>query len=239
MRLPVWRLEWRTARRRRRLFLLNTGVPLLLVLPVALSDAPTFHAAAVYTVLFVLFGLFGQAIPLLRDGEQGLLRRLVLTGYGERPLAAERILAGSALDLLQLSPALAVIVWTWAPSWTALATTAPALTLTLITANSLGFWVAAGARSLAEGALLAAVTGILLVHGAGAFRTPAPGSAAEILALVLPFGLLHRVHLSLPGSPSPTWEAALPAMAITVLALGLTVAAAPSLLRRIGGERPS
>ena len=46
--MTVWNLAWRSALRRRRLFIWNVAVPLLLLTPVALSDAavpnPTFTA---------------------------------------------------------------------------------------------------------------------------------------------------------------------------------------------------
>lgn len=74
----VAHLEWQLARRRVRLFVLNVAVPLILVVPVALSGAPRAHAAAVYTVLFTLFGTFGSAIPLVRDGESGIFTRVAL-----------------------------------------------------------------------------------------------------------------------------------------------------------------
>ena len=62
MTAVVWGLEWRIAVTRRRLLVLNTLVPLLLVVPVATGAAPAVHAAAVYTVLFAIFSTFGSAI---------------------------------------------------------------------------------------------------------------------------------------------------------------------------------
>ena len=71
MTIAVLRTEWLTALRRRRLFLFNILIPLTFVATIALSSAPAVHAAAVFTVLFALFGTFGSSIPLIRDGESG------------------------------------------------------------------------------------------------------------------------------------------------------------------------
>ena len=148
----MWRLEWRLALRRRRLLLLNTAIPLLLVLPLAAGRAPAYHASAAYAVLFVLFGTFGSAIPLLRDGEDGPLRRVILRGIPERVLLAERILAGAVLDTLEILPALLVVSWLGGAGGPALATLLASVPPALLAANLVGCWVAALARSIAEGA---------------------------------------------------------------------------------------
>ena len=109
MTLPVWRTEWLTALRRRRLLVLNTLIPLVFVAPIALSAAPAVHSAAAFTVLFALFGTFGSSIPLIRDGESGLLRRYVLTGVHPGGLLLQRVFANAALDLTELAPSVLVI----------------------------------------------------------------------------------------------------------------------------------
>ena len=236
MSSPVWRMEWRLALRRRRLFLLNLGIPLLLVAPVVLGGAPTYHAAAACTVLFILFGSFGSAIPLVRDGETGLLRRVRLTGVSGRDYLLQRAAGGALLDTVQLLPGLLLILavggagagpWIQAPLL---------LLVALVVANLLGLWVAAAARSLAEGALFAAVTSLFLLHGSGVFRTGTPGSAAATLETFLPFGALHEIVLaaltggegvqSLVGIlPGPAWG--------SILFGAITFVAAPRLFERI------
>jgi len=232
---PVWSLEWTQALRRRRLLALNTGVPVLLVLPIALSSAPPFHAAAVYTVLFVLFGTFGSAIPLLRDGDGGPLRRILLTGVPASGYLGQRILAATVLDFLQLLPAVVLAlglggahVSNWIP-------TAGALLVALLAANLVGAWVAALAGSLAEGALLAAVASLFLLHGSGVFRTPVPGSVGDLLAAALPFGPLHRSLLDgvgVAGSDAGLHDLALPT-GLTFLGLAATLLLSGLLLERI------
>jgi hypothetical protein len=201
MRMPVLEAEWRLALRRRRLFLLNAGIPLLLVLPLALGAAPPAHAAVVYTVLFVLFGTMGSAIPLLKEGEAGLLRRMVLTGYAPSRILLERTLAGTAVDVVQLAPSLVLIAALANAGGGQTLVLFVAVAVALLAANLVGVWVAALARSLAEGALFAAVVSLLLLHGAGVFRTPAPGGWAARMEPLLPFRPLHRTLVEVTAGP--------------------------------------
>jgi hypothetical protein len=231
---PAWSAEWRVALRRRRLLALNTFMPLLLVAPIALAGAPAGHAAAVYSVLFVLFGVFGSAIPLVRDGADGLLTRWHLAGLPARELLTGRIAAQTVLDVLQAAPSVAVIVLAGGG---AAAPVFIALPFTLLVANALGAWTAALARSLAEGALFSSVTALLLLHGAGTFRTPAPGSLAERIERVSPFRVLHEAFLTAAGGAStdaggaPTeWTPALIAGAAFLL---ITALLAVPLIARI------
>jgi hypothetical protein len=233
---PIWALEWKLALRRRRLFLLNLVIPLILVAPLALGGAPPFHAAAAYAVLFVLFGVFGSAIPMIREGEGGLLRRILLAGVPEARILGERVLAGTGLDFLQLLPALALILgvgraglnlWLLAP---------PVLVLTLLCANLVGIWVAALARSLAEGALFAAVVSLFLLHGSGVFRTAPEGTLGAFLQDALPFGPLHRTLLAGAGGggpPAAGWSLLTPALGAFLLG-AVTLMAARFLLNRVG-----
>ncbi|MBW3533613.1 MAG: ABC transporter permease [Gemmatimonadetes bacterium] len=228
----AWRLEWSAALARRRLLLLNVCIPLLLVAPVALAGAPAHHAAAVYAVLFVLFGTFGSAIPLVRDAESGLVARLHLAGQPGAALLLGRASAGAALDGAELAPALALalIVGGGGPGEAAAALAA--LLAALLLANLVGVWVAAAARSLAEAALFASVAALLLLHAGGAFRSPAPGSVAAAVETAVPFRLLHETLLAASGSAPPPGPAAwwVGAAALATAVAG-TAAAAPRLAR--------
>ncbi len=235
MRAPIAKAEWTLALRRRRLFLLNMGIPLLLVLPLSLGAAPPFHAAAVYAVLFVLFGTMGSAIPLLREGEDGLLRRVILTGYSAPRLLLERTLAGSIVDFLQLFPAAALILALAPdPGVASILLTLGALAGALLAANLVGIWVAALARSIAEGALFASVVSLFLLHASGVFRTPSPGSWGARIESAAPFRPLHRMLLEVvagTGGAAPT--GATIALLVILGLLGLTVACGHALGERI------
>ncbi len=227
MTFPVARLEWVVARRRRRLFLLNAGIPLLLVLPVALGGAPPHHAAAAYAILFVLFGTMGSAIPLLRDGEGGLLARMRRTGYPAWRFLLERVVAGTVVDLIQLTPSLgATLLLAGSSRFGGSAVTlAMALALALLAANVVGVWVAALARSLAEGALFGAVATLFLLHGSAVFRTPAPGGVGEAMARLLPFTPLHQGLLGRTGALPAEGPAGFAALRELLLPGGVTAAA--------------
>jgi hypothetical protein len=125
------------------------------------------------------------------------------------------------LDALQLLPALAVAALGAGASPSRLAGTAGALVASLWITNFLGVLVAAAARSVAETALLAAVSTLLLLHASGVFRTPAAGSMGAALEAASPLRALHEALLSMgTGVPAEgavslaVWAAALPAVAL-------------------------
>jgi hypothetical protein len=175
--LPIWRLEWTTGFRRRRLFALNVLVPLL----------------------------------------------------------TERTAAGAAIDLLQLAPALVYILWVGLAEAAAWAMAIPTTLLALAAANLVGIWIAGIARSIAEGALFAAVVSLFLLHGSGVFRTPLPGSFGARLEVVLPYRSLHELLFAgAGGGPAPeAVDLGLPG-ALTLVVLILSWGLAGTLLERIG-----
>ena len=199
MTSAVWRTEWLIALRRRRLMVLNVLIPFTLVSSIAFSPAPAVHSAAVFTVLFALFGTFGSSIPLVRDGESGLLRRYVLTGAHPGGLLLQRLFATAVLDLIQLAPSVLVIVVARGSSPAQFAMVVPAMVLGLVAANALGALTAALAKSVAEGALFSAVAALLLLHWAGTFRTPVPGTWQATLEAWSPFRPLHESLLAAAG----------------------------------------
>ena len=223
----MWRTEWLTALRRRRLFLFNILIPLTLVATIALSAAPAAHAVAVFTVLFALFGTFGSSIPLIRDGESGLLRRYVLTGAHPGVLLLQRVFATAALDLIQLAPSVLVIAAARGSSASQLAIVVPSMILGLLAANALGALSAAVAKSVAEGALFSAVAALLLLHWAGTFRAPLPGTWQATLEVWNPFRPLHESLLAAAGAGGPDLAPALftaPIATTLLVLLLLTVA---------------
>ncbi len=224
----VWRLEWRIALARRRLFVVNVVVPLMLVLPIALAGAPAVHAAGVYVVLFVLHGTFGAAIPLVRDGQAGLVLRASRAGVGARALLLERAAAGTCLDFVQLTPSIVVVAWAAGASPGPLLAVAVALLGGLWVANLLGILVAAAARSLAEAALFAAVSTLLLLHVSGVFRTGAPGTLAGSLEAFAPFRALHESLLALLTPHTAVGIGSM--LAWTIILPGLLAAAGEPLI---------
>ncbi|MFQ5678669.1 MAG: ABC transporter permease [Gemmatimonadota bacterium] len=174
MRGAVWRLEWRRALARPRLFAWNVAVPLLLLGPVLLNRATVPHRAPIFAVLFVLFGTFGACIPLVRDARTGWTRKVLLTGYSVRAWLTERCAAATALDLVQLAPVTILFLLAGPTAhWVA---ALAAVVLAVAAANVLGTAVAAAVRSLGEATLASAASALLAAHLAGTFRGSAPGT---------------------------------------------------------------
>jgi hypothetical protein len=191
----------------------------------------------VYTVLFVLFGVFGSAIPLVRDGASGLLTRWRLAGLPPRELLTSRLAAQTALDVLEALPAAVVILLASGRAGSAAPAVILALPFALLVANALGAWTAALARSLAEGALFSSVLSLLLLHAGGTFRTPAAGSLGARIESLSPFRVLHEAFLGAAGGLAAdpvTWT---PSLVAGAALLVLTAAAAPILVGRLGRSR--
>jgi hypothetical protein len=225
-------LEWRIARRERRLFVLNTAVPLALTGAVALGAAPRVHAALVYTFVIVFFGTFGSAIPLVRDAESGLFGRIARTGIAPSRILAERTAFHAGLDLLQLLPSLVLaFLVARTPAGTALQAIFAAACV-LLTTNALGVWTAAFGRSIAEAALFATVLALFALHFGGVFRTPPAGTTLAFIADTLPFGHLQRALRAAFGMPGEAVRL-LPAVTGAFALFGTTVLAAAPLVRSL------
>lgn len=232
-------LELRIAFAQRRLFMLNTVVPLALVLPIGIGGAPRVHAAVVFTLIFAFFGVFGQAIPLARDAERGLTARYVLAGISPHAFFAQRIAAHAALDLFQLAPALLVIAFVYGAAAPDIAALAGAALLALIAANAIGVVIAAAARSIAEAALFASITALFALHAAGVFRSPVPGSFADQLRSAVPFSKLHQAMQGAVGSPGAAPSSWMAAGTSTLAICALVLLLAPRLAGALTRARAS
>ncbi|WP_419941733.1 ABC transporter permease [Candidatus Palauibacter sp.] len=224
--MTIWRLAWRSALRRRRLFAWNIAVPLVLLAPVALSEAAAPHRVAVFGVFLVFFGAFGSAIPVVRDARDGWLDEVLRAGYPAPRWLLERTLAGTAIDTAQLLPVLLVLLW----SGGGLRAGPVVLIATLVAlwfANLIGPLVAAAVRSLAEAALASAALSLLLLHLAGFFRTPVPGWS-EIAAAWNPYAPLRVALGAGVGAAAPADPSAWARSLLLVLVVTLGAAAFPT-----------
>ncbi|HUH13519.1 MAG TPA: hypothetical protein VMK65_10430, partial [Longimicrobiales bacterium] len=153
-------------------------------------------------------------------------------------------LSGALLDLLQLLPAVGVILAGAGLGVHRIGVLALALLATLLAANAVGVWVGALARSIAEAALVGAVIALFLLHGAGVFRAPAPGSAGAVIEGILPFTALHDALLSVlaPGAGVPVGAALVEGAIASAGALALlllTGLAGPLLVSRLMASPPA
>ncbi len=143
-------------------------------------------------------------------------------------------MAGTMLDCLQILPSLIAILLIGRADHLTLMLLVASLPIALLAANLVGVWVAAGARSIAEGALFAAVTALFLLHGSGVFRTPSPGSWQAQLETLLPFAPLHEaLFQAAGGNPAVGLDGLWPPFLATSLLTLLTLATARPLLDRI------
>ena len=228
--MTVWHLAWRSALRRRRLFIWNVAVPLLLLTPVALSEAAAPHRVAVFGVFVVFFAAFGSAVPAVRDARDGWLDEVLRTGYPAPRWLLERTLAGTTIDAVQLLPVLAVLLWSADGGGAGAAAglrAAPAVALAALAAlwfaNLVGPLIAAAVRSLAEAALASAALSLLLLHLAGFFRSPAPGWS-EVAAAWNPYSPL-RAALTAGVGPVAADVSVWPRSLLLLLVVTLGIAA--------------
>ncbi|MCG8468771.1 MAG: ABC transporter permease [Gemmatimonadetes bacterium] len=218
--MTIWRLAWRSALRRRRLFIWNVAVPLLLLTPVASSEAAAPHRVAVFGVFLVFFGAFGSSIPAVRDARDGWLDEVFRSGYPAGRWLLERTVAEMCIDVLQTFPAVLALLW-FAGGMSKLGVVLAGLGLALLFANLLGPVIAALVRSLAEAALACAAVSLSLLHFAGFFRRPAPGPS-ELVATWNPYTPL-RLGLEAAVSDAPIVASAWLAPSVTIAVAGLAI----------------
>ncbi|MDX1396103.1 MAG: hypothetical protein R3195_17105 [Gemmatimonadota bacterium] len=226
--MTVWSLAWRCALARRRLFVWNVLVPLLLLSPVALSEAAAPHRTAVFGVFFVFFATFGSAIPTVRDASDGWLDTVFVSGVPGHRWFLESWAAGTILDLIQLVPASWVLIGvSTGASAGEILRLGVALLVAIGTANVVGPLVAAVVRSLAEAALVAAAVSLGLLHLSGFFRVPTGGWQAAVAAWS-PYRPLREALADVQAGGAGVAGDWLPALA---LAAGLLAGAARSAAR--------
>lgn len=217
----IWRLIWRLALRRRRLLAWNVLVPALLLVPVITSGAAAAHRALVVAVFVTFFGAYGSCIPLLRDGMSGWTEKVLLTGYGGRRWMAERVLATSSIDFVELLPVnLLLLAFIGAPLGDSLLPLLAATALALLFANLIGTLVAVGVRALGEAALGCAVVSLFALHFSGVFRTAPPDTVRAAIEAWSPLRPVHEAWIELLGGvPAPAEGLMLPAATTTALVL--------------------
>lgn len=227
----VWGIEWKVALARKRDLALCVVTPLAIVLVVATGAVPVGARPAVYTALFAGCGVVRTAFPVLRDGERGMVLRVLRGGVSPASYLLQRAAAGATMSFVQLLPALFVAVAFLGASAPEALLVLGAFALTLWIVSVLGVLAAAASRSPTEAAALCLVGVLLLLHMSGTLHAPAPGGYGALLEGVSPFRALHEALAALVSNggvrgvaSGAVWAVALP---------GLVAASAPWLTRAL------
>jgi hypothetical protein len=229
----LWTREWLVALGRPRALVLRVAIPLALAVPLVAGGAPTFWAAMLVTVLCAMVGAVGSGMTLARARASGLLSRLAVTPRPPERAVGSWIAASTAIDALQLLPALGVVAAgggtpAW---WPALAVSALAV---LLVANVLGCALAVAAGGPAEVLLDVAVVLAPLLYLAGIFTgVPREGWRATVATLD-PFSHLQSALVgSLGGDPAHAAETVVAAaLAWAGICAAALVPLSRALLRR-------
>jgi ABC-2 type transport system permease protein len=217
---------------RRFALLIKMVYPVALIVPVAASDIPAQYAAAVVGIVAVMAGTFGAGESLTADLNDGILLRLALTPLSPRRLVFEILAVNAVLDFIQLLPALLLVyvlhpvalVWVFAATF--------ALFATLVTANSIGIFIANFTSSPADVLLYATAILVPLIYISGFFRNQNPEGISAVLGDFVPFAYMNdalKEVFGLSTGAMPLEVFVYPGLIAAVLAFGVCLTA-PRLL---------
>jgi hypothetical protein len=223
----VWGIEWRLALSRKRDLALRVLAPLSVVFVIASGAVPAVAAVASYAVLFIAFGHYGAALPVLSDADRGIISRVVRGGVSPASYLLQRAAASAALAVLELIPASLVAAAFLNASTSEILIALGAITICLWIASLMGVMAAAVSRSASELGVLCGVGLVLLLHMSGVFHTPSPDGLGALLESASPFRALHEAFVTMvAGGPVRGFATA----AVWAVALMVTVGvAAPRL----------
>jgi ABC-2 type transport system permease protein len=218
----IWQRELVEFSERRLAMLIKLTFPLLVALPLVLSQAPGFYAAMALTMLVAVVGSLGSGAVLTRERTTGLVLRYRLLPLNPQLLLLERLAVNATIDWIQLLPAL-VLIAARRPAemgwWPALAVTAAAV---LLMGNVLGALASTFSSSPGEVMLVTFFPLLPALYLSGVF-VPLSGGLL-ILSRFLPFTYLHESLLgSLGGAAGMTpWQALVGGLVFLGLAVGLS-----------------
>jgi ABC-2 type transport system permease protein len=198
--------------------------PMAIIVPVAASDIPAQYAAAVIGIVAVMAGTFGAGESLTADLNDGILVRVALTPLSPRRIVFEILAINAVLDFIQLLPALllvyllhpAPLVWVLAATFGIFAT--------LVTANSIGIFIANFTSSPADVLLYATAILAPLIYVSGFFRNQNPTGISEILRDFVPFAYMNdalKAVFGLTTGAAPLDVFVYPAIIAAVLVFGV------------------
>ena len=176
---------------RRFALVLKMLYPIAIIVPVAASGMPAKYAAAVIGIVAIMAGTFGAGETLTSDLNNGILARVALTPLSPRKLVFQILAVNVVLDFIQLSPALLIVyVLNPAPlAWVLAATFS--VFATLVTANSIGVFIANFTSSPADVLLYATAILFPLIYVSGFFRNQDPNGVLTLLRDFVPFAYMN------------------------------------------------
>jgi ABC-2 type transport system permease protein len=221
---------------RRFALVLKILYPMAIIVPVAASGMPAKYAAAVIGIVAVMAGTFGAGESLTVDLNNGILARVALTPLSPYRIVFEVLAVNAVLDLVQLLPAL-LIVYLLHPvslAWMLAATLA--VFATLVTANSIGIFIANFTSSPADVLLYATVILVPLSYLSGFFRNQHPTGILQTLRSFVPFSYTDdamKTVLGLTTGTTPLEILLYPTIICAVLALAVCLTAPRLLSQRL------
>src|ERR671916_958682 len=217
---------------RRFALFLKLLYPVAIIVPVAASGMPARYAAAVVGIVAVMAGTFGAGESLTVDLNDGILARVALTPLSPYRIVFEVLAVNAILDLVQLLPALLIVYLLHPVSlvWVLAATLA--VFATLVTANSIGIFIANFTSSPADVLLYATAILAPLIYVSGFFRNQNPEGISAVLRDFVPFAYMNdalKEVFGLSTGAVPLEVFVYPGLIAAVLAFGVCLTA-PRLL---------
>ena len=217
---------------RRFALLIKMLYPVAIIVPVAASSIPAEYAAAIIGIVAIMAGTFGAGESLTIDLNDGILVRVALTPLSSYRIVFEILAVNVVLDFLQLLPALAIVyllhpvplVWMLAATVAVLAT--------LVTANSIGIFIANFTSSPADVLLYATAFLFPLIYVSGFFRNQNPTGTLQTLRGFVPFTYTNdalKTVFGLTTDSTPLEVLVYPTVICAVLAFAVCLTA-PRLL---------
>jgi ABC-2 type transport system permease protein len=221
---------------RRFALILKMLYPMAIIVPVAASGMPAKYAAAVIGIVAVMAGTFGAGESLTIDLNDGILVRVALTPLSPYRIVFEVLAVNAVLDLVQLLPALSIVYLLHPVSlvWVLAATLA--VFATLVTANTIGIFIANFTSSPADVLLYATAILFPLIYVSGFFRNQNPTGVMETLRGFVPFAYANdalKTVLGLSTGTTPLEILVYPTVICAVLAFAVCLTAPRLLSQRL------
>ena len=218
----IWQRELVEFAQRRRALVIKLAFPLVFGIPLVVA-APPVYAAVTLTMLIAIIGALGAGAVLTRERQSGLTLRYRTLPVTPGRLLIERLSTSAVIDLLQVTPVLALIALRH-PSQVAWW---PALVLSTVAVLLIGNLMGAVASTLSDspGEVMLYVFLVLLplLFFSGVF-TALTDPPLLAVSRLLPFSYLHESFVgALGGQPNLlAWETLIGGFGFLVGAAGLT-----------------